>query len=427
MGKQKRDGLYKRGGIWWIRKDPISGKPISTKCRDIGAAREVRADRERRAADPAYVASQTATLGEWCSSMMTTKGDRSPATRAVLRQKLGHWIRILGEDCPLARIDPAVADRFVLQRREEGVVDLTIAKEFSAITQVLRLAKRAGAWPWDLSTFRPPMLRPNYEPRTRALTQEEVGRLVAVCQPRLRAFVALAVALGARRSEVWRVLPEDLVGEEIRIRGTKTKKSKRTVPVLSVFRPLLETVDRSVLPVDYRRNLPRDLASACKRAGIDRCTANDLRRTHATLLREAGVERDVVRRLLGHTSAALLDRVYDQSRASVLAEAAEKSIGQTRQPRDSFGACDPLSVGASFRIWTGDLRFTKPVQGDADSSAVAAKTLARGGAAQLAKAVARVGTHTGTLQIQPPTGYAADLELQALLRVRAGHVSRRAA
>ena len=42
-----RDGLYKRGPIWWVSTDPVTGKPQSTGCRDKKAARLWRRNRER--------------------------------------------------------------------------------------------------------------------------------------------------------------------------------------------------------------------------------------------------------------------------------------------------------------------------------------------------------------------------------------------
>ena|GEM_PF-3809021 len=38
----------------------------------------------------------------------------------------------------------------------------------------------------------------------------------------------------------------------------------------------------------------RDLAQACDRAGIEPCTPNDLRRTCATWLRQAGAAPDLI-------------------------------------------------------------------------------------------------------------------------------------
>ena len=43
------DGLYLRGKIWWVTTDPITRKPVSTKCRDFENAKLWRSQRERMA------------------------------------------------------------------------------------------------------------------------------------------------------------------------------------------------------------------------------------------------------------------------------------------------------------------------------------------------------------------------------------------
>jgi hypothetical protein len=38
MAKKLPRGFYWRGGIVWVRTDPITGKPSSTSCKNISAA-----------------------------------------------------------------------------------------------------------------------------------------------------------------------------------------------------------------------------------------------------------------------------------------------------------------------------------------------------------------------------------------------------
>ena len=83
---KKRDGLYKRGPIWWIRTDPVTGKAQSTYCRDIEAARLFRAKRERLAADPSHAAAETARFDEWIRRVIAAKesdGSVKPVARRV--------------------------------------------------------------------------------------------------------------------------------------------------------------------------------------------------------------------------------------------------------------------------------------------------------------------------------------------------------
>jgi Phage integrase family len=57
-------------------------------------------------------------------------------------------------------------------------------------------------------------------------------------------------------------------------------------------------------------NIRRDLAIACEKAGLDRVTPNDLRRTFASWLKQAGVDSFTVGKLMGHTSSRMVELVY---------------------------------------------------------------------------------------------------------------------
>jgi hypothetical protein len=54
MASKTRDGLYRRGQFWWLRTDPVTRRPLSTRCRDFEAAKLFRVGRERLAVDPHY-------------------------------------------------------------------------------------------------------------------------------------------------------------------------------------------------------------------------------------------------------------------------------------------------------------------------------------------------------------------------------------
>lgn len=369
---QKRDGLYKRGPIWWIRTDPCTRKPQSTYCRDIEAARSFRAERERLKADPAYAASQTARLDEWIDRVIASKErqKRSVATISIYRTKLGHWLR-LAPEALLSQVTPRFVDAFIEQRRVEEVTDHTIKKEVDHLCIVMRAAKRVGDYGGDVDTLCPPDLVTGYEPRERALTRDELFPLLDQLKPELMAVVAVAVALGCRLSEIYRLTPADIdwtLGIA-HVRGTKTKKSNRRLPILSLFTELLQAASLYLPLGDEPNNLHRDIRAACARAGISAATPNDFRRTHATLLSEAGVDADVTRRLLGHTTRALVDRIYARPRPEALGKLAElKLLGvEPLHQRDNVVETTAEAIvdtaekpGADFEIRTRDLRFTKP-------------------------------------------------------------------
>jgi len=337
MGTRKRAqdrGLFQRekGGAWYIRTDPLTGKQMSTKCRTLEAARRWRDQRELLAANPAHAAAEAAGLEDWIGRLVASKqATASEGTLHYVTKKLGHWLRLM-PGARLSDVTPDAVDRYIATRREEGVTEHTISKEVTVLCQVLKLAKRAGCYPADIGELRPLDLHAGYKPVERWLTGVEVTKLLTELTGHRGAFVALCVGLGIRRSEALTMVPSQLNLDkwEAFIAGTKTDGSRRWVPILSPFRALVEAA-KPYLPLQPWKNLSRDLNAACRRAGVPRVTPNDLRRSQATMLAEAGVPPDVIRRLLGHTTAKLVEQVYARPRAAILGEQAEVHLQSVRQ------------------------------------------------------------------------------------------------
>jgi integrase len=255
---------------------------------------------------------------------------------AYYEGKLGHWTRVLGNDLLLSEIGPLTFDRFIDERRRDGVTEHTISKELKCMITTLRYAARAGRYSGSLETLRPLGFSAGYVPRTRTLTVDELGRLLAELEPDAWAFVALCVALGIRRGEANRLRPEhvDQAAWVVHVPGTKTAGSRRDIPVLAPFRELVAEAAKGLPLGPWSRSwyYTRSLEVRCERAGIAKVTANDLRRTHATLLRSAGVGADVARALLGHTKGSqLLEQAYDKPKPHELAARAGDLSGLTAE------------------------------------------------------------------------------------------------
>lgn len=332
----KRDGFYKRGRFWWVSTDPITGREKSTRCTDLVAAKGWKTERERRKHDPAYARAATATFGEWAGKLIEQKSLKiKPISLRAYPQYFGHWVRLIPSSTLLADIGPGTFDDFIALRRKDRVEDYTIGKELTGMKTLLRLAKRSGCYAGDLDGLVPIDFDPSGKPGERALTPEEFLALVPKLTPAQLAFVCVAIALGCRRSEVMSV---EAIAEDatlVFIAGTKTAGARRTVPILSVFRPMLVAVRHNVpVPKATAWNFNRDLWAACDAAGIPRCCPNDLRRTHASWLKEADVDSDVVRRLMGHKTSQLVNLVYGRPRVEKLAASAEHSIANSPNKHD---------------------------------------------------------------------------------------------
>ncbi|MGC4063154.1 MAG: site-specific integrase [Polyangiaceae bacterium] len=337
-------GFRKRGDIWHIITDPITGKARSTKCRDEEGALNYRRERERLANAPPEPPSTKATIGEWIGRYWKAQHGLGIAERTLAYRegKLGTLRRVLGDDRRLETITPGFVDSYVEHRRSEGVSDRTTIREIRELIAVLRLAKRADCYAGDLQALMPTLLDSRYRPRQRALSADEVAALLqAMPTNAFRALVAICVALGCRLSEAFRLRPEDIehqvvIGKHrkkreqtlVWIDGRKTTGANRVVPVLTPFIPLLKLA-QSELPLGEMTNLNRTFKLACKRAGIERCSPNDLRRTHATLVGEKGVTNEQIGALLGHRGPSMSQRVYNRAKAIRLAPVLEGILSQS--------------------------------------------------------------------------------------------------
>ncbi len=369
--------LYKRGRTWWCWYFENGQRQVrSTRCRDQKAAELVARNWERDAADPRHAAARTASLTSALTLLLKDReeqaraGRRSFDTVSFYREKAGHLVRIfeLGADgnrVPflLAKLEPSHVDSYISQRRTEGASESTIYKEMVTLRASLRLARRAGIWFGEPAAICPIAFAPEYKPRTRALTQKELQALLAQLLPDRAARVAFIVATSASWRETELALDEDVTHNlsTVLIRGTKRTTRYRTVPIVSdAARSLLEYVLRHAAGTDGVLFLPwasarRDLLVACKRAGIPRCSPNDLRRTCATWLRAAGVPPDLIAPVMGHADTRMVERVYGRLPVQTLASRIAAAMGSENcstfvtAPVDSagFGGLNELAGRAN--------------------------------------------------------------------------------
>jgi hypothetical protein len=105
----------------------------------------------------------------------------------------------------------------------------------------------------------------------------------------------------------------DLEGRWLLQPGTKTPQSRRKVRIPDPLMPhlLAARPEAGTGPVvEPWLNIRRDLRAACKRAGIPPVSANDLRRTFASWMKQQGEDSAVVAKLMGHSSTRMVDLVY---------------------------------------------------------------------------------------------------------------------
>jgi integrase len=142
---------------------------------------------------------------------------------------------------------------------------------------------------------------PEYRPRTRALSTEEVGQLLALVPPARAAQVGFIVATSACWSEAVKARRGDVQLDSgwVHIRGTKRAARDRHIRVrhsalASLLGYALKHAPGENLLSPSWSNVRRDLLIACEQAGIEPCSPNDLRRTYAKWMRLARVPAELV-------------------------------------------------------------------------------------------------------------------------------------
>ena len=261
----------------------------------------------------------------------------APETLGMYRQKAGTLVRILGKDLRLAAIDGSTFQGFIDIRRDEffaefsrSITESTLYKEWVTFRQILKQAWRAQRFGRDPGSLKPEHFSAEYKPRETFLTEEQADKLLKHLLGDRRRTVAFVLATGARRREWQRAQAGDLRDGGVHLRGTKTEGSDRTIPILAPMERWAEIAGDPPFPA--WGNARRDILAAYTAAGIPGCTWNDLRRTYASRLALAGIRSDVGRRLMGHGSELMWNRVYARASTAGLREMAERQMGTPREP-----------------------------------------------------------------------------------------------
>ena len=342
--------------VWWASWTE-EGRTVrrSTRCTTKAAAELVVVRWERERADPVYAAANDATLGEEARLFLNAcrgaveRGKMAPETLGMYRQKAGTLVRILTPGLRLANIDGSTFAAYLDARRADfrnstttearpegkAITESTLYKEWVTYAGILKQAWRAQRFGRDPRALKPPHFGPEYKPRETALTWPQVHALLRALPEKRRNAVAFALATGARRKEVFASKPEDLDGKAwtVRLRGTKTQGAARIIPIPMPMRALLAPPFLSPGFAPWG-NSRRALAHYATKAGVPVVTWNDLRRTFASLLVQAGVAPHLVAKLLGHSTTAMVDRVYGRQTAESLAGLIDAVFApRAREPR----------------------------------------------------------------------------------------------
>lgn len=348
--------LYKRGEVWHCAFYDNERRRVrcSTGCTDKKAAEARARAWERDAADPAHATARDATLSQAVGFFLqgfkerVDAGRRSQDTYDSYATKAGHLVRVFEHPdgvnyapLPLAQFatsDPV--ERYIARRRSEMVLDHTIDKELVVLSGALRVAKNKGLWHGDIAAVMP-KFSPQYEPRSRFLTRDELDRLMRALRPRRAAVVAYIAATGAEWAAVRDARRDDVApdGDSVRVRGTKNKHRLRTVPIVSEDQRRLVAFalrhgggSDGALLSPWNNNVHRDLTAACARARIPPCSPHDLRRTFASWMLRDGVPPHLIAKMMGHSTSRMVEVVYGQIRPDDLGELVRAARSRATTP-----------------------------------------------------------------------------------------------
>lgn len=208
----------------------------------------------------------------------------------------------------------------------------------------------ARAWTGDLAA-----VMPEFEDDLRAardgLSLAEAGRLLPALMARNNAqaeeeasnramCVAFIIATCARWAEVGRAELGDIdfAAGQVHLRGSKTKRATRTVPLTRLTYDAMTLVALEAERWGWSKgklfrpwtNVIRDLGVACRQAGVPRITPNDLRRTFGSWLRAAGAPLDAIAMAMGHADSRMVERVYGRLTTAELKRLlTERLMGET--------------------------------------------------------------------------------------------------
>lgn len=162
-------------------------------------------------------------------------------------------------------------------------------------------------------------------PPERYLTKDEEQKLLAQCNPIMKAIVIIALHTGMRQNEILSMRWEDVFLDENYLIARNTKNNKpRKLPITPTLKKelgnlphLSEFVFTSPTTMTRYKDVKTSFKRAVKRAGIPHITFHKLRHTTASRLNEAGVDIVTIQQILDHADVKTTMRYTHSSSASM--------------------------------------------------------------------------------------------------------------
>lgn len=301
--------IQKRGESWRVRVS-YRGRRFETTVRGSKEqARQVEAAMLKRAASDRIANQSGGSLDRnWSDALMQYVGPQEANLKYSLHLS----------DTPLDAMGMAATEwRDHMVR--DGYSPCTINRRLAAIRRVLRLAWQDWDWLREPQHQKIKLLSEKGTERHYYLEPEQVRDICQHVTPEAAMVIQLAAMTGLRKSEIWRLQPDDYRNGVLLVRKTKSGKP-RSVPVPTVLDLVVP------VPITYPA-FRKQWDKARIAAKLPHIRFHDLRHTYASWL--AGnpeIPMTMIRDLMGHSSMQMTSR-YSHIREGANTKAAE-IVGQ---------------------------------------------------------------------------------------------------
>jgi len=307
--------LYKRFNRWWayVTVDGVR------QCRSTGLTNKKLAEAYERKYHEELVAKAAGltdlnpdmTFSELAARFLAS-AEVKPHHTDRLKILLPYW-----EDRTLRSITRGSVKEYRAARmRARKLTDTTVNRDLEVLRHILFWAVEEGILAQNpIAGLRMPRARKRRRP---ILSWYDEQSLLHASSPHLARIIVAALDTGMRRGEIthqdWRDV--DLNRGVLSVTHSKTAEGEqREIPLTDRMRSLLAPGRQTSGPVFTFKGEPitrikTAWAGAIRRAGIPRFRFHDLRHTFNTRLLELGVQTDVRKALMGHSSGEDVHSIY---------------------------------------------------------------------------------------------------------------------
>jgi len=202
---------------------------------------------------------------------------------------------------------------------QETLQSMTLTRTCEGVYTVLKMAlNKAKPYTNNVSVMDLVEKVKHQRVRGRALSKDEVNKLLLATNDQTeKDIIMVYVYTGCRVDEINRIFVKhvDLANNEIFIDGTKTKLSRRSMPIMPPLLPILERLiagrdGSEKLFATHTVNTIRNFHKPIKEKSKVNFTLKDYRHTCATNFKDAGIPSSVYFRWFGWSDDTMARKVY---------------------------------------------------------------------------------------------------------------------